>query len=406
VKRKDVWDIADILLKAVNGLVGVLIPAVIAWGIHVYNKRQHETERIRLSNEFKLRQLQTAREFLPHLLADQTKWAALTLIRALGDEDFARQVSGWYISQLLKEEDREQIERLKADKDPAIAALAAQAIRINYSQQASVQPVNVGGQIETNYWYKTTESIRPAGPVSYADGAEERYGRFVATRGKHKLVLPAEFRMAIYLVSNEFFLEFVRDRGYEKDAYWIEAPPGARAKFRCQDGQSIGPSTWPTNEGCLPGRERHPVAGIGYYEALAFCRWLQEKHQPEAGWRWRVPTEDMWEFTARTEEGFRYPWGNEFKSGACNSVETGNRTTTDVNTFPEGKTRHGCFDMAGNVWELVVADDVQAWSCVLRGGSYRNNRHEVRSYLRLFSVPRDHRPPDFGFRCAQVPAGV
>jgi formylglycine-generating enzyme required for sulfatase activity len=207
---------------------------------------------------------------------------------------------------------------------------------------------------------------------------------------------PAEFRMAIYLVTNEFFLEFVRARGYEKDAYWIGVAPEARAKFRCQDGQSIGPSTWPTNEGCLPGRERHPVAGIGYYEALAFCRWLQEIHQPEAGWRWRVPTEDMWEFTARTEKGLRYPWGNEFKSGACNSVETGNRTTTDVNTFPEGKTKHGCFDMAGNVWELVVADDAQDWSCVLRGGSYRNNRHEVRSYLRLFSVPRDHRPPDFG----------
>jgi formylglycine-generating enzyme required for sulfatase activity len=57
--------------------------------------------------------------------------------------------------------------------------------------------------------------------------------------------------------------------------------------------------------------------------------------------------------------------------------------------------------MAGNVWEFVLADGVKVLS-VLRGGSFKNNRFEMRSYLRLFGVPLTHRPPDFGFRLAQI----
>ena len=96
------------------------------------------------------------------------------------------------------------------------------------------------------------------------------------------------------------------------------------------------------------------------------------------------------------------PWGHRFKIDCCNSAEAGNRTTTDVSSYPAGVSHDGCFDMAGNIWEFVVADEQQPWSCVLKGGSFRNTQNEVKSYLRLFGVPRDHRPPDFGFRCSQV----
>ncbi len=60
--------------------------------------------------------------------------------------------------------------------------------------------------------------------------------------------------------------------------------------------------------------------------------------------------------------------------------------------------------MAGNAWEFVQSRDMGSLWCALRGGSFRNNRHEVRTSLRLFGVRRDHRPPDFGIRCAQVRA--
>ena len=62
--------------------------------------------------------------------------------------------------------------------------------------------------------------------------------------------------------------------------------------------------------------------------------------------------------------------------------------------------------MAGNVWEFVLGTDPKTSSSVLRGGSFKNDRFVVRSYLRLFGVPLARRAPDFGFRLAQVSAGL
>jgi formylglycine-generating enzyme required for sulfatase activity len=209
--------------------------------------------------------------------------------------------------------------------------------------------------------------------------------------------------MGIYLVTNELFLQFVQNRGYESDdSFWKGVPSQSKATFLCQDGKTYGPSTWPSKAGFLEGRAHHPVAGISYYEALAFCRWLQKINPLEDGCQWCLPTENMWELVARPEKGFLYPWGLTFEPDRCNSVEAKVGITTEVGRFQNGKSKTGCFDMAGNVWEFVREDEDEHWYCVLRGGSYRNNEHQVKSSLRLWGVPRDHRPPDFGFRCALV----
>jgi formylglycine-generating enzyme required for sulfatase activity len=401
---KDTWDKVDIVIKAIAGIAGVLVPAVIAWGIQVYNKRQHQIETARQASEFRLRQLDVAREFLPQFLSKDTdeKWAALRLIRILGDEEMSQKIAKWLMLGYWREQDRPLIERLKNDEDPDIAALAQQAFRSISSPPTEILQVSLG-ELGADYKVRTTATISPVGRIVFTDNATERYGQWVVTRGDHTLVLPAKFRMGIYPVTNEFFRDFVNDNGYEVKSYWSEARPGAREKCLSQDGRTLGPSTWPSSDGCLPGREHHPVAGIGYHEAVAFCNWLQTKHPPsEQGWKWLLPTEDMWEFSARTQEGLTYPWGNTFKPNCCNSAEEGNRTTTDVSRYPDGASHYSCYDTAGNVWELVVAEEQETWSCVLKGGSFRNTKDEVKSYLRLFGVPRDHRPPDFGFRCSQV----
>lgn len=153
----------------------------------------------------------------------------------------------------------------------------------------------------------------------------------------------------------------------------------------------------------LPGLERHPVSGISFFEAVAFVLWLQNTRPPkEPGWRWALPTEDMWEFAARSTDGRQYPWGSNWLPGRCNSKEAGVNTTTEVNQYPHGRSAVGCFDMAGNLWEFVDAQDKYPDTCIMRGGSFRNNGGEVRSHLRLIHVPKSHRPPDFGFRIAQV----
>jgi formylglycine-generating enzyme required for sulfatase activity len=103
----------------------------------------------------------------------------------------------------------------------------------------------------------------------------------------------------------------------------------------------------------------------------------------------------------RSEEGLIYPWGDAFDPSRCNSAESGFGKTTPVTQYASGASRVGCCDMAVNVWEFVLADAARNTNCALRGGSFLNNRFEVRSYLRLFGVPAMRRPTDFGFRLAQ-----
>jgi formylglycine-generating enzyme required for sulfatase activity len=118
-------------------------------------------------------------------------------------------------------------------------------------------------------------------------------------------------------------------------------------------------------------------------------------------WCWSLPTEDMWEYAARTEAGLTYPWGDAFDAGKCNSTEAALAGTSAVEQFLSGASREGCRDMAGNVWEFMAATHAGNSLCVLRGGSFKNDRFTTRSYLRLLGVPTQHRPADFGFRVVQ-----
>ena len=74
--------------------------------------------------------------------------------------------------------------------------------------------------------------------------------------------------------------------------------------------------------------------------------------------------------------------------------------------YASGVSPLGCYDMAGNLWEFVVAAGAELDLRVMRGGSYKNDRAEMRSYLRLVRVPVWHRAPDFGFRLVQVHAAT
>jgi formylglycine-generating enzyme required for sulfatase activity len=234
--------------------------------------------------------------------------------------------------------------------------------------------------------------------VSFNDDPHEHHGEFVITRGRHELKPPPEFRIGRYPVTNQLFLRFLNDHGYEEDRYWRE---NWRRDFLTKDGRTRGPATWESSAAYPAGCENHPVSGISYLEATAFVQWLQLRY-PEPGWSWCIPAEDMWELTARSPEGYRYPWGHAFQADYCNSVEAGIGGPSDVAQFPLGKSTYGCSDMAGNVWEFVEPADTSYWTCVLRGGSYRNNQYEIMSCFRLVQVPVNHRAPDFGLRCAQV----
>jgi len=267
-----------------------------------------------------------------------------------------------------------------------------------WTRTSDLAPVVIGSQPVT-----VNECSPSASFVRYED-VHENHGAFVVTRGVHQVKLPPTFRMAKYLVTNELFMEFIANGGYNDDNQWTVSPR-LRKTFLTADGTTMGPSSWPSALSFPKDKPKHPVSGVCFLEAQAFTNWANRKSPLKGGWKWVLPPEDFWEFAARGEAGLIYPWGDAFDSSKCNSAESAIGGTSDTTRFESGASPAGCLDMAGNLWEFVIATDMRSDWCVLRGGSYKNTGSEVRSYLRLINVQQQHRPPDFGIRLTQVAHG-
>jgi formylglycine-generating enzyme required for sulfatase activity len=151
-----------------------------------------------------------------------------------------------------------------------------------------------------------------------------------------------------------------------------------------------------------------PVVGICWHEARAYCAWLSA----QTGAAYRLPTEAEWEAAARGQAARRYPWGESFDPGRCNTFETHVRGTTPVGIFPGGDTPEGIADLSGNVWEWTgsayrpypyLADggredpETGETRWVVRGGSWDHDRDDARCAHRHHFHP-DYRSNFLGFR--------
>ena len=152
----------------------------------------------------------------------------------------------------------------------------------------------------------------------------------------------------------------------------------------------------------------HPVVGICWHEARAYCAWLSA----QTGEAYRLPSEVEWEAAARGRARRRYAWEGDFDPARCNSFESHARGTTPVGVFPAGDTPQGIADMSGNVWEWTGslyrpypygADDGRENAedgdgrRVVRGGSWRFGRGFARCASRNGSPPGS-RDGNLGFR--------
>ena len=122
------------------------------------------------------------------------------------------------------------------------------------------------------------------------------------------------------------------------------------------------------------GQERWPISMISAKEAEAFAEWLSKRD----GVKYRLPTEEEWEFAARNgSKDSLFPWGNSWEEGRANLNEKGSPKA--VGSFPGGATQAGVQDMIGNVWEWTSSKasfyDGQVLPSVVkahvqRGGSF------------------------------------
>ncbi|MFN2302198.1 MAG: formylglycine-generating enzyme family protein, partial [Anaerolineales bacterium] len=177
------------------------------------------------------------------------------------------------------------------------------------------------------------------------------------------------------------------------------------------------------------GLKDHPVVLVCWYDAFAFCQWFQAQYGQDLplGYHLRLPSEAEWEKAARGPLGFKWPWGDAFVGGNCNSKESGKLYTTPAGQHsPDGDSAYGLADMSGNIWEWTITlwgedrntpafvypyqhddgrEDMQATEKIyriIRGGSFKDDYKGVRCACRDLDPP-GYSLNNVGFRLLLAP---
>ncbi len=203
-----------------------------------------------------------------------------------------------------------------------------------------------GGEIPHILWQPV-----PAG--AFLMGGDEKAYQPVQAQ---TVFLPA-FEISRYPITNAQFNAFVKAGGYAQSRYWRAAQKAGYWR----DGKFKGDfyseaRDKPYDFGTPFTLPNHPVVGVSWYEAVAFCYWLTEQFKAQNEkfkMIIRLPTEAEWEKAARGRDGRKYPWGNEKEEIAarCNMANAGIGASSAVGIFPGGASPYGVLDMSGNVWE-------------------------------------------------------
>ena len=154
----------------------------------------------------------------------------------------------------------------------------------------------------------------PTGEFEMGDGENDNCP-------KHRVHLDAYY-IGIYCVTNRQYKMFVDDTDHR--------PPSPQNVFDAAVWQG---NTYPE------AYADHPVVCVSWDDALTYASW--------AGCR--LPREAEWEKAARGQQGYRYPWGNEWDESKCRNKK--NLGTCPVWAYPEGVSGYGTYNQSGNVWE-------------------------------------------------------
>jgi formylglycine-generating enzyme required for sulfatase activity len=227
---------------------------------------------------------------------------------------------------------------------------------------------------------------------------------------EHKVKVSG-FNISKFEITNKEFKEFVDAGGYKNKDYWKELINIQELNtdsvgwdrinlFKDRTG-AFGPLNW--KDGKFPeGKADHPVEGVSWFEAIAYCRWS----------KLRLPSEEEWEYAARGTDKRMFPWGNGMDV-IMNWGDHQAGETSPVGSIPGDRSAFGVMDMARNVKEWVgdqwhpypdsplgKLEKSEEEYGILRGGWYISIPYQMRTTVRE-RASRLNRMMGIGFRCAK-----
>lgn len=255
----------------------------------------------------------------------------------------------------------------------------------------------------------------PDGYWCYVPGRTYRIGGWDKGEASADITL-CPYWIARYPVTVAQYRAFIDAGGYANDACWT--PEGWTWK---RDRSRTEPWGWDDPQ--FSGANQ-PVIGVTWYEAAAFCAWLNARLTgvlPD-GYVLRLPTEAEWEAAAAYDAAGRrraYPWGPDepvperaiYDASKLNAA-------APVGCCPAGAAACGALDMVGNVWEVTTSSyghypagsarreedfTPDTWDVPWRGGSYRSNSTSVCCRARVRNNPGNIRFDFGGLRLVVAP---
>lgn len=160
----------------------------------------------------------------------------------------------------------------------------------------------------------------------------------------------APYLLARYSVTNADFQAFVDSGGYEDLALWPEDIWPHLIDLKDLTGQPA-PRFWYNTRHDRRFAD-HPVVGICFYEAQAYCTWAGVRLPTEAEWQMAA----SWRIRSAANVNRRYPWGDTFDLANCNIWASGHSATLPVQALPGSAAPNGVIQLIGNVWEWTSSD--------------------------------------------------
>ncbi|MEM7249077.1 MAG: SUMF1/EgtB/PvdO family nonheme iron enzyme [Acidobacteriota bacterium] len=188
-----------------------------------------------------------------------------------------------------------------------------------------------------------------------------------------------DFLIAVHSVTIGDYLEFldhlIATDGLDaaRDRAPRRAPDGASTYFDERDGRLVLPSA---SEGETPWTPSHPVIGVSFHDAEAYCAWRGE----QLGRTLRLPNELEWEKAARGVDGREYTWGNGFEQGCSNLRSSLEKRPLLLpvdecdERFPLDVSPYGVRQVAGNAQNWTTTPDTPG-TRMLRGGAWAAADH-------------------------------